>query len=48
MSRKFNRRQKVEEAAFTTLQASLRQKPRFLPLFLWRPVLKVALKIAFR
>ena len=48
MSRKFNRRQKVEEAAFRTLQASLRQKPRFLPLFIWRPLLKVALKIAFR
>jgi hypothetical protein len=48
MSRKFDRREQIEKAAFRTLQASIRPKPRFLPGILWRPILKVALKIAFR
>jgi hypothetical protein len=48
MSRKFDRRQQIEAAAFRTLQQTLRPKPRFLPVFLWRPVQALALKIAFK
>ncbi len=48
MSRKFDRREQIEKAAFNTLQASLRPKPFWLPYFLWRPVQALALKIAFK
>lgn len=46
MSRRFDRREQIEKAAFRTLQASMRPKPFWLPLFLWRPVLAIAIKIA--
>jgi hypothetical protein len=48
MSRKFDRREQIKKAAFRTRQASLHHKPFWLPLFLWRPVQALALKIAFR
>jgi hypothetical protein len=48
MSRKFDRRQQIEAAAFEALKGSIRPKPRWMPLFLWRPVLAISLKIAFR
>lgn len=48
MSRKFDRRRQIEEAALRTLQATLRQQPWWLPRFIWRPVQALALKIAFK
>ncbi|HYK01320.1 MAG TPA: hypothetical protein VE974_06160 [Thermoanaerobaculia bacterium] len=48
MSRKFNRREQIEKAAFHTLQASMRRKPFWLPSFIWRPVQALAIKIAFK
>jgi hypothetical protein len=48
MSRKFDRREQIEKAALHTLKASMRPKPFWLPLFLWRSVLAVAIKIAFK
>lgn len=48
MSRKFDRREQIEKAAFRTLQASLRRKPFWLPAFIWRPVQALALRIAFK
>jgi len=48
MSRKFDRRQQIEAAAFRTLQQTLRPKPFWLPYFLWRPVPALAIKIAFK
>jgi hypothetical protein len=47
MSRKHDRRQQIETAAFRTLQASLRPQPWWLPRFIWRPIQALALKIAF-
>jgi hypothetical protein len=48
MSRKFDRREQIEKAAFHTLQRSMRRQPRWLPRFLWRPVQALAIKIAFK
>lgn len=48
MSRRYDRRRQIETAAFRTLQVNLRPKPFWLPLFIWRPVQALALKIAFR
>lgn len=48
MSRKFDRRQQVEMSALRTLQASMRRKPFWLPLFIWRPVQALCIKIVFR
>jgi hypothetical protein len=48
MSRKFDRRQQIEAAAFRTLQQTLRPKPFWLPRLIWRPIQAVAIKIAFR
>ncbi|HEY0140396.1 MAG TPA: hypothetical protein VGF48_05835 [Thermoanaerobaculia bacterium] len=48
MSRKFDRRQQIEKAAFEALKGSIRPKPWWMPLLIWRPVLAVCLKIAFR
>jgi hypothetical protein len=48
MSRKFDRREQIEKAAFRTLQASMRRQPWWLPTFIWRPVQALAIKIAFK
>jgi hypothetical protein len=48
MSRKFHRRQQIEAAALDALKASIRPKPRWIPLLLWRPVLAICLKVAFK
>jgi hypothetical protein len=48
MSRKYDRRRQIEVAAFNTLKASMRPKPDLIPLFLWRPVQALAIKIAFK
>jgi hypothetical protein len=48
MSRKHDRRQQIEAAAFEALKGSMRPKPRWLPLLIWRPVLAICLKVAFK
>jgi hypothetical protein len=48
MSRNFDRRQQIEASALAALKASIRPKPRWMPLLIWRPVLAICLKIAFR
>jgi hypothetical protein len=48
MSRRFDRRQQIEAAALDALKGSIRPKPWWLPVVLWRPVLAICLKIAFR
>jgi hypothetical protein len=48
MSRKFDRRRQIESAALQTLKASVRQKPRWLPMFLWKPLVWTASRILFK
>jgi hypothetical protein len=48
MSRKFDRAKKINQAALYALQRSIRPKPRWIPVLLWRPIYFVAAKIVFR
>ena len=48
MSRKFDRREQIEKSALRTIQASMRRQPRWLPLFIWRPVQALCIKIVFK